>query len=107
MAPGCRLNRRPRSSSKARTAAYRSRIEDSSIINILYTVCHSSGIPAPADPSKNHHIDSPIPARRLSRDYDNTKAIIFGGAPEFEEILASVGEIERIANMGNIAAGFR
>ena len=34
----------------------------------------------------------------LSRDYANTTAMIFGAPPEFTEILASVGEIERIAN---------
>ena len=34
----------------------------------------------------------------LSRDYANTTAMIFGAAPDFEAILASVGEIERIAN---------
>jgi len=39
----------------------------------------------------------------LSRDYDNTKAMIFGRPPEFTEILASVGEIERIANAATLS----
>jgi hypothetical protein len=34
----------------------------------------------------------------LSRDYANTKAMIFGRAPDLEEILASLAEIEGIAN---------
>ncbi|MFZ5778914.1 MAG: nucleotidyl transferase AbiEii/AbiGii toxin family protein [Pseudomonadota bacterium] len=34
----------------------------------------------------------------LSRDYANTTAMIFGVAPDFQAILRSVGEIERIAN---------
>jgi hypothetical protein len=34
----------------------------------------------------------------LSRDYANTTAMIFGEAPSFDRILASVREIERIAN---------
>jgi len=34
----------------------------------------------------------------LSRDYANTTAMIFGAPPEFTEILASVSEIESIAN---------
>lgn len=34
----------------------------------------------------------------LSRDYANTTAMIFGAAPDFAEILASIGEIERNAN---------
>ena len=34
----------------------------------------------------------------LNRDYGNTTAMIFGTVPDFEEILASVVEIERIAN---------
>lgn len=34
----------------------------------------------------------------LSRDYANTTAMIFGAAPDFAEILASVREVERIAN---------
>jgi hypothetical protein len=41
-------------------------------------------------------IDGMIEA--LSRDYDNTKAMIFGSAPDFSDILTSIGEIERIAN---------
>ena len=45
-------------------------------------------------------IDGMIEA--LDRDYGNTKAMIFGGAPDFSEILASVSEIQRIANMGDI-----
>ncbi len=31
---------------------------------------------------------------RLARDYDNTKAMIFGDAPDFEDILSSIGELE-------------
>lgn len=31
---------------------------------------------------------------RLARDYENTKAMIFGDAPDFGEILTSIGEIE-------------
>jgi len=31
---------------------------------------------------------------RLHRDYDNTRAMIFGIAPEFEQILTSIGQIE-------------
>lgn len=34
----------------------------------------------------------------LNRDYGNTTAMIFGNAPDFEEILASIVEIDRIAN---------
>ena len=34
----------------------------------------------------------------LIRDYDNTKAMVFGSPPEFTDILASVGAIERIVN---------
>lgn len=34
----------------------------------------------------------------LSRDYAHTTAMIFGDAPPFESILASIGEIERTAN---------
>jgi hypothetical protein len=34
----------------------------------------------------------------LSRDCANTRAMIFGHAPDFEEILASLAEIEGIAN---------
>jgi len=34
----------------------------------------------------------------LSRDYTNTKAMIFGTAPEFEEILASIRQIEELIN---------
>ena len=34
----------------------------------------------------------------LSRDYANTTAMIFGVAPDFAEIVASVREVERIAN---------
>ena len=34
----------------------------------------------------------------LARDYANTAAMIFGGAPKFHDILTSVGEIDRIAN---------
>jgi Nucleotidyl transferase AbiEii toxin, Type IV TA system len=41
----------------------------------------------------------------LNRDYDNTKAMIFGVAPDFAEILASVGEIERIANAATPMGG--
>jgi len=42
-------------------------------------------------------IDGMIDA--LNRDYANMTAMIFGAAPDFAEILASVGEIERIANL--------
>jgi hypothetical protein len=42
-------------------------------------------------------IDGMIEA--LTRDYDNTKAMIFGGPPDFADILASVGAIERIVNL--------
>ncbi len=42
-------------------------------------------------------IDGMIDA--LNRDYANMTAMIFGSAPDFAEILASVGEIERIANL--------
>ena len=31
---------------------------------------------------------------RLARDYDNTRAMIFGDAPDFDDILSSIGEIE-------------
>ena len=41
-------------------------------------------------------IDGMIEA--LTRDYDNTKAMIFGRAPDFAEVLLSIGEIERISN---------
>jgi hypothetical protein len=34
----------------------------------------------------------------LARDYANTAAMIFGGAPKFHDILTSVGKIDRIAN---------
>jgi hypothetical protein len=34
----------------------------------------------------------------LRRDYANTKAMIFGTAPEFDEVLASMAELEAIAN---------
>jgi hypothetical protein len=34
----------------------------------------------------------------LRRDYANTAAMIFGGAPDFEVILASVADIDRAAN---------
>ena len=34
----------------------------------------------------------------LRRDYANTAAMIFGGAPDFEEILASVAGLDRAAN---------
>jgi len=34
----------------------------------------------------------------LRRDYANTAAMIFGGAPDFGEILATVGDIDRLAN---------
>ena len=37
-------------------------------------------------------------ADALARDYANTRAMIFGEAPAFEEVLASAGEIERIVN---------
>ena len=36
--------------------------------------------------------------RALENDYANTTAMIFGGAPSFEEILASISEVERILN---------
>ena len=35
----------------------------------------------------------------LARDYANTSAMIFGKAPTFDEIAASVREIDRIANV--------
>lgn len=38
--------------------------------------------------------------RRLSRDYENTRAMIFGDAPEFRDILDSIEEIEAILNAG-------
>jgi hypothetical protein len=41
-------------------------------------------------------IDGMIDA--LNRDYENMTAMIFGAAPDFVEILASIREIERIAN---------
>ena len=31
---------------------------------------------------------------RLTRDYDNTRAMIFGSAPDFDKILLSIGQIE-------------
>ncbi len=31
---------------------------------------------------------------RLARDYDNTRAMIFGDAPNFDDILLSIGRIE-------------
>lgn len=31
---------------------------------------------------------------RLARDYDNTRAMIFGDAPDFDDILLSIGQIE-------------
>jgi len=34
----------------------------------------------------------------LARDYDNTKAMVFGSPPNFADILASVGSIERMVN---------
>jgi hypothetical protein len=37
-------------------------------------------------------------ADALSRDYANTKAMIFGTAPEFEDILASIRQIEEFIN---------
>ena len=37
-------------------------------------------------------------ADALARDYANTRAMIFGEAPGFEEVLASAGKIERIVN---------
>jgi Nucleotidyl transferase AbiEii toxin, Type IV TA system len=36
--------------------------------------------------------------KMLRRDYANTAAMIFGDAPNFEEIMASVHEVEQIAN---------
>ena len=35
---------------------------------------------------------------RLSRDYENTQAMIFGEAPEFQDILDSIGRIEDVLN---------
>jgi len=35
---------------------------------------------------------------RLTRDYDNMRAMVFGEAPEFEEILSSIAEIEARLN---------
>jgi hypothetical protein len=40
----------------------------------------------------------------LERDYANTKAMIFGAAPDFEEILASVAQIEQAINHGSSEA---
>jgi len=37
---------------------------------------------------------------RLTRDYDNTRAMIFGDAPNFDDILSSIGEIEDRLNAG-------
>jgi len=37
-------------------------------------------------------------ADALSHDYANTMAMIFGTAPEFEKILASVRQIEEFIN---------
>jgi hypothetical protein len=34
----------------------------------------------------------------LSRDYANTMAMIFGTAPEFDEILDSIRQIEEVIN---------
>jgi len=42
-------------------------------------------------------IDGMIDA--LKRDYGNMTAMIFGAAPDFAEILASINEIELIANL--------
>ena len=35
---------------------------------------------------------------RLARDYDNTRAMIFGVAPDFDEILSSIEQIENTLN---------
>lgn len=35
---------------------------------------------------------------RLARDYENTQAMIFGEAPEFKDILDSIGKIEDVLN---------
>ena len=35
---------------------------------------------------------------RLARDYDNTRAMIFGDAPDFKDIMSSIGEIEDSLN---------
>ncbi|MBL4874734.1 MAG: nucleotidyl transferase AbiEii/AbiGii toxin family protein [Rhodobacteraceae bacterium] len=35
---------------------------------------------------------------RLKKDYENTKAMIFGDAPEFEEIISSLSYIEKVLN---------
>ncbi|MCY4006341.1 MAG: hypothetical protein OXE84_05885 [Rhodobacteraceae bacterium] len=35
---------------------------------------------------------------RLAWDYDNTQAMIFGDAPDLEDILSSIGEIEDTLN---------
>lgn len=37
---------------------------------------------------------------RLSQDYENTQAMIFGEAPEFKDILNSIGQIEGALNSG-------
>ncbi len=37
---------------------------------------------------------------RLSQDYENTQAMIFGEAPEFKDILNSIGQIEDALNSG-------
>jgi hypothetical protein len=41
----------------------------------------------------------------LTRDYDNTKAMVFGSPPKFTDILASVGAIERMVNEKSATAG--
>ena len=40
----------------------------------------------------------------LGRDYANTTAMIFGGAPMFEDILASIDWVERTINDGDLQA---
>jgi hypothetical protein len=37
---------------------------------------------------------------RLSQDYENTRAMIFGDAPEFKDILDSIEKIENTLNGG-------
>ncbi len=36
---------------------------------------------------------------RLARDYDNTRALIFGDVPDFDDILSSIGRIEDCLNI--------
>ena len=38
--------------------------------------------------------------REMARDYDNTRAMIFGDAPDFDDILSPIEEIEDRLNAG-------